>query len=203
MEHTINKYFIPHEGNDHKPHLLRGKAIVTLSILVLLVQVAFVLQRYGALPTSRLLALVLPDALISQTNGQRITNGNLGTLTTNALLTAAAQQKANDMAAKGYFAHNSPDGHTPWYWMDQVGYKFIYAGENLAVNFTDSSDVTQAWMNSPGHRENILNGHYTEIGIATAQGTYEGNPTTFVVEMFGNPASVAAAAPISAASRSR
>jgi hypothetical protein len=106
----------------------------------------------------------------------------------NPQLVAAAQAKANDMAAKGYFAHVSPDGRTSWSWFKDAGYAFSYAGENLAVDFTDSGNVNQAWLNSPTHRANIMNGHFTEIGIATAVGEYEGHTTTFVVQMFGTPA---------------
>ncbi len=95
--------------------------------------------------------------------------------------------KADDMATKGYFAHTSPEGLTPWYWFAQVGYNYTYAGENLAINFNESKDVDTAWLASPTHRANILNSHYTEIGIATAQGMYKGVQATFVVQMFGTP----------------
>ena len=91
------------------------------------------------------------------------------------------------MARYSYFAHSSPTGITPWYWFTKSGYRFIYAGENLAINFSDSGAVNQAWMNSPGHRSNILNINFTEIGIATAEGMYQGQPTTYVVQMFGKP----------------
>ena len=55
------------------------------------------------------------------------------------------------------------------------------------MNFSDSQDVTNAWMNSPEHRANILSGDFTQIGIATAAGIYEGHETTYVVEEFGAP----------------
>lgn len=93
------------------------------------------------------------------------------------------------MALKGYFAHTSPEGKAPWYWFKQVGYKYEYAGENLAVDFTDSQDVDKAWMNSPTHRANILKNSYTEMGTGIATGTYEGSPTIFVAQEFGKPAS--------------
>jgi hypothetical protein len=142
------------------------------------------------------LAAVVSATLVGMTNSDRSAN-NLDGLTVSPLLTEAAQEKANDMAAKGYFAHVSPDGKNSWYWFQQVGYQFIYAGENLAVNFSDSADVETAWMNSPEHRANILDGNFTQIGIATAQGVYEGYPTTFVVQMFGTPApTTVAAAPV-------
>jgi hypothetical protein len=69
-----------------------------------------------------------------------------------------------------------------------VGYKFLYAGENLAVNFTESRDVDQAWMDSPTHRANLLNVNFREIGMAVMEGAYKGNDTIFVVQMFGTPA---------------
>jgi hypothetical protein len=92
------------------------------------------------------------------------------------------------MAQKGYFAHTSPEGRSPWYWFKQGGYVFNFAGENLAVDFSDSADVERAWMNSPTHRSNILNNKFTEIGVATAVGTLDGRQTTFVVQEFGTPA---------------
>lgn len=138
-------------------------------------------------------AAVVAAVLVDLANGDRAQQ-QIGGLTVNPVLTAAAQAKADDMAAKGYFAHVSPDGKDSWYWFKQAGYAFSYAGENLAVDFSDSGDVNTAWMNSPSHRENILNGHFTEIGIATAAGSYEGHPTIFVVQMFGAPAQTAAVA---------
>lgn len=132
------------------------------------------------------MAAVISQSLVTLTNADR-SKSELGTLAINPLLTAAAQAKADDMAKKGYFAHTSPDGTTSWFWFKQAGYSYSYAGENLAVDFGDSSDVENAWLNSPTHRANILNSHYTEIGIATAVGMYQGHETTFVVQMFGTP----------------
>lgn len=182
----FRKYFIPHEGNEYKPHLLRNEIAFGLLALVLIVEGAFLSQAVLLGRGTGFLALVLPNTLVDQTNQTRIAS-NLPPLTENPLLTAAAQKKANDMAAKGYFAHTSPEGITPWYWFQQAGYKYTYAGENLAVNYSDSNDVTRAWLNSPAHRDNILNSHYTQIGIATAQGTYQGQSTVFVVQLFGRP----------------
>ena len=137
------------------------------------------------------LASVISAVLVDLANSDR-TVQKLGGLTVNPVLTAAAQAKADDMAAKSYFAHVSPEGLNSWHWFKQAGYTFLYAGENLAVDFSDSSDVEQAWMNSPTHRANILDGHFTEVGIATAEGTLEGHRTTFVVQMFGTPAQASA-----------
>jgi uncharacterized protein YkwD len=132
-------------------------------------------------------AAIAASTLIEFTNADRREN-QLGNLRVSAALQEAAQLKADDMAAKGYFAHESPDGHSPWYWFQTAGYDFSYAGENLAVDFSESDDVEKAWMSSLQHRANILSGNFTEIGIATAEGMYEGRQATFVVQEFGAPA---------------
>jgi hypothetical protein len=136
---------------------------------------------------------VLPAVIVDLTNEARA-DDSLGSLKRNPLLDEAAKEKAEDMAENGYFAHYSPDGVSPWHWLDAVGYRYTSAGENLAVHFTDSADVVDAWMNSPSHRENILDSDYTEIGVGTARGEFEGYPTVFVVQFFGLPAEAAAAA---------
>ncbi len=127
------------------------------------------------------------SVLVNLTNRDR-TNSKVPELKINPLLEKAAELKANDMATKGYFAHNTPDGKTPWYWLEQAGYQYLYAGENLAVNFLDSEEVQNAWMNSPTHKSNIINPKFTEIGIATSTGFYKGREAIFVVQMFGAPA---------------
>lgn len=185
MKKVLHHYLVPHQGNSYKPHFFGWKNISLVSFFAI---VAFVLALGYPAIISRLnfLASVLPAVLIDEANDNRAIY-NLTPLTYNATLENAARQKAEDMAKYSYFAHNSPTGITPWYWFTKAGYRFIYAGENLAINFTDSEAVTQAWMASPGHRANILNGNFTEIGIATAPGYYEGHPTTFVVQLFGRP----------------
>lgn len=131
-------------------------------------------------------AAVLPAVLVDLTNSARGANGQLA-LARSTTLDQAAGMKALDMATYGYFAHTSPQGITPWYWFTQVGYNFIYAGENLAIDFSESADVENAWLNSPTHKANIMSGNFTEIGIATQEGYYNGHPTTYVVQMFGKP----------------
>jgi hypothetical protein len=132
------------------------------------------------------MAAVLPAVLADLTNAERQSE-KLDALTVNPILNKAAEMKAEDMATKGYFAHTSPEGKTPWYWLDQVGYQYEYAGENLAINFTDSKDVTDAWMNSPTHRANIVKDKYTEVGTGISQGIYNGKETVFVVQVYANP----------------
>jgi len=135
-----------------------------------------------------LISSVLPSVIVELTNEERDEHV-VGGLSRSAVLDVAASLKAEHMAEHQYFAHYAPDGTSPWYWFEQVGYRYTNAGENLAVHFTDSGDVVEAWMNSPGHRANILNREYTQIGVGSAQGTYKGHDTVFVVQLFGTPAS--------------
>ena len=134
-----------------------------------------------------LLSAVITSVLIDLTNEKRFSR-NVSPLEVNPTLTAAAQLKANDMAQRSYFAHTSPEGKSPWYWFREGGYSFRYAGENLAVNFADSEDIVEAWLVSEGHRANLLNDRFTEIGIAIAPGFYKGRESVFVVQFFGHPA---------------
>jgi hypothetical protein len=184
----LKNAFIPHEGNGHKPHILRPRTVAFACLILVVAEVGFLFTASYIVPKTKFFGIIDANALVDETNAARTQNG-VAELNVSPLLTQAAQEKANDMVANNYFAHTSPSGLTPWYWFEQVGYAFSFAGENLAVNFTDSEDVTDAWMNSPEHRANILDNDYTQIGIATAEGTYNGQPAIYVVEEFGTPAS--------------
>lgn len=183
----FKKTFIPHEGNRYHPHILKNEIISVILLVVIIVEIGFFVQIFYVFDKTKFLAAVLPGVLTSITNEER-QSFNLPPLKENPLLSSAAQLKAEDMAKNGYFAHTSPEGKTPWYWFDQVGYKYLYAGENLAVNFYESIDVSEAWMESPTHKANILKANYTEIGIGVAKGVFEGRNTVFVAQLFGTPA---------------
>jgi hypothetical protein len=133
-------------------------------------------------------------SIIDDTNAQRGANG-LGGLTGNSLLTQAAQNKANDMAARDYWSHNTPDGQTPWTFITATGYSYKTAGENLAYGFTTAAATLDGWMNSPGHRANILNTTFTEmgVGIVNIPNYQNSGPQTLVVAMYASPYSVAPA----------
>ncbi len=126
------------------------------------------------------------DKLYQFTNQEREKN-NLPDLTYNDKLATAAYNKAQDMFTKNYWAHFGPDGKTPWDFILNSGYRYEYAGENLAKNFLFSDGVVSAWMNSQSHRENLLKPSYTEVGFAVVNGTLNGEQTTLVVQMFGKP----------------
>lgn len=126
---------------------------------------------------------------ITETNNQRVENG-LAPLKENAKLDAAAKAKAQDMFEKQYFEHISPTGIGPADLAKSVGYDYLIIGENLALgNFENDKKLVEAWMASPGHRANILNVKYTEIGVAVEKGTYEGHSVWMAVQEFGRPAS--------------
>ena len=142
--------------------------------------------------------VLLQSKIIAETNLQRQENGNPSTtlrtglpaLKENAILDKAAAAKANDMFKNQYFEHVSPAGIDPGKLVQNYGYDYIVEGENLILgNFSSEKEVVQDWMNSPGHRANILNNRYTEIGVAIIKGTYKGETVWIGVQEFGLPAS--------------
>jgi hypothetical protein len=182
----LHDYFFPHKRNGYKPHIFRAASIGFIVLGVLVFEGAYFTQIKFVLPHTNFLGAVLPGALVALTNEDRAAS-DVPTVTENAILAQAAQDAANDMATNGYFAHVSPDGKDPWYWLKLVGYNYQYAGQNLAVNFTDSTAVESAWMASPEHHANIVKPQYTQIGIGTANGMYQGKEVTFVVQFFASP----------------
>ena len=138
------------------------------------------------------------QSLLDDTNQQRSANGESG-LGLNGQLNQAAQAKANDMAARDYWSHNTPDGQAPWTFITAAGYSYQTAGENLAYGFATAADTLTGWMNSPGHRANILNAGFTEVGFGIINiANYQGSgPETLVVAMYAAPyAAPAAPAPV-------
>ena len=126
--------------------------------------------------------------LFSLTNKDRAAS-NIAPLALDGKLSQSAQDKCNDMVVKNYYAHNSPSGVQ---WIDTIKKYYPYfnlASENLNVVLSDpsSSTVEASWMNSPGHKANILDARFTEVGFATCQGEYQGKPVIFVVEHFMQP----------------
>ena len=132
-----------------------------------------------------LASAITPEAVIGLVNQARLGNG-LNILEENNKLSQAAAEKAEDMVSHNYFAHNSPKGITPWFWIEKNKYEYVYAGENLAMDFMTAEKEQQAWMNSASHKKNILNPNYQEIGVAVKQGMINGHLTTIAVQEFGS-----------------
>src|SRR3989344_3019321 len=179
--------FHPHHTNNHRPHLLHPQGIAVLvaiflftnSNLKLLAQV-----RGGVLGYA---SSITPQSVLDGINTKRTETG-LSPLALNERLNQAATMKASDMFTLNYWAHNNPNGREPWDFIKDAGYRYRYAGENLARDFGDTNSLIDAWMASSTHRDNIVNPRYQETGIAVVNGTFQGIETTLVVNMFGTPA---------------
>jgi hypothetical protein len=134
-----------------------------------------------------------PASLLQETNIQRGQSSQTALMLNNQL-SAAAQAKANDMAARNYWSHVTPDGVQPWQFIQNAGYNYAAAAENLAYGFDTSAAAVAGWMNSPGHRANILNAQYREVGfgIANVANYQNEGEQTIVVAMYGQPSATAA-----------
>ncbi len=135
-------------------------------------------------------SLLTDEGVLRETDEHRAKNG-LPPLIINPQLSAAATRKVVDMFTDSYFAHESPSGIDAGDLVKGAGYEFIMIGENLALgNYKDDAALVQAWMESPGHRANILNPKFTEIGVAVMRNTYEGRTTWMAAQEFGRPLSL-------------
>ncbi|MFL0197430.1 CAP domain-containing protein [Clostridium sp. WILCCON 0269] len=121
--------------------------------------------------------------VIRLVNVERSKNG-LSALKANNELSKVATIKAQDMIDKGYFDHTSPTYGSPFDMMKKFGISYTAAGENIAYGQKNAAEVMNSWMNSPGHRANILNSNFTEIGVGVAK---DKNGTPYWVQMFINP----------------
>ena len=135
-------------------------------------------------------SVLTKEKIIAQTNFQRYDNGTLTPLIENQKLNQVALAKANDMFKNQYFEHVSPSLVGPGDLAKSFEYDYVLVGENLILgNFKDEKEVVELWMNSPGHRANILNERFTEIGVAIVRGTYNGKTAWIGVQEFGLPLS--------------
>ncbi|MCL5004252.1 MAG: CAP domain-containing protein [Patescibacteria group bacterium] len=199
----IVKIIIPREPYNRRAATLSHEALFLYATFIFLVQfsLSFVALKFpGVLGFA---SNITADQIIGDTNNQRLAN-NLPALKLNDELSRAAAAKADYMFKNDYWAHVAPDGTTPWKFILDAGYRYVYAGENLAKDFQSSDDVVAAWMASKmGHRENILNKNYTDIGVAVVNGTLGGFQTTLVVQMFGSTSASLASNEVSAAPASK
>lgn len=185
MKKTIKKVFYPQIENNHRPYFWHPVSI-SFFVLAIIFLSGIILYKNTSIDDNSLLSDIKSGVVIAFTNNERKDVG-LPELIENETLNQAALLKAQDMASKGYFAHYSPNGASPWSWFTQAGYQYQKAGENLAVNFKDSKTVVNAWMDSPTHKANIVKDGYTEIGIGIAEGEYKGKKALYVVQLFATP----------------
>lgn len=187
--------FLPHHSNNHRPKVLQPQAVMLYVVFFFILQMGF---RVGKFIYPNILGIatnITANDLLSLTNQKRQENG-LSSLNLDNTLSMAAAKKAQDMFMKNYWAHISPDGTTPWQFIEGSGYVYLFAGENLAKDFADSHGVVAAWMASPTHKDNILKSEYQDIGFAIVNGQLNGEETTLVVQMFGQKKSALASKPL-------
>lgn len=188
MAHPFLTLFTPHLHNNHKAKILWPQSVFILLLIFLVGQFSlnhFTKTHPGVLGFA---SQIDPMKIIEMTNSERVHDG-LGKLTYNQELSNAALAKAQDMFSEDYWAHVSPTGVEPWSFITKAGYEYQHAGENLARDFANPKDVVAAWMASPTHRQNILDGRYQDIGVAVMDGYLNGVETTLVVQMFGTTSS--------------
>lgn len=186
---TIAHLFHPRHSNNHRARVLHPEVLGILSLMMVAFVTTLTALTHISPRTSSILGFastITPTQVIEQTNQQRAAQG-LEPLVFNTALSQAATAKGNDMFQHQYWAHNSPEGTTPWVFIKGAGYSYQVAGENLARDFEDTKTMVSAWMASPTHKANIMNPRYQEIGIAVIDGTLDGYETTLVVQMFGRP----------------
>ncbi len=178
-------WFLPHKDTHKKAHLISWEGLVIYILIFMFLQVSFSLVNFSNKGVLGISSNVDAKRLIELTNGERQKKG-LNSLIENEALSKAAHLKAQNMFTEGYWAHFAPSGKSPWDFILGSGYRFTYAGENLAKNFYESNDVVVAWMDSPTHRDNLLSPKYHDIGIAVVEGVLNGQQTTLVVQEFGS-----------------
>lgn len=195
MGSTVHPVF---QGTHQTKRQARPVDIVYAFLILLLAVVGLGLSPAAAfarqyIPNKRPLVLayatnITTGDLLNATNQQRSANG-VAALGLNAKLAQAAQTKANDMANRNYWSHDTPEGNPPWVFITAAGYSYNAAGENLAYGFLTSSDVVAGWMNSAGHRANMLNATYQEVGFGYANAAnYQGQgEQTIVVAFYAQP----------------
>lgn len=181
---AVLHYILPRQSNDHKAKLLHLSTLILLVGLIVFYQFMLVSVPISGARILGYAANISTEEIIELTNEKRLEKGT-GTLRLNSLLSAAAQMKGEDMLSKGYWSHVSPDGIQPWKFFLDQGYKYRYAGENLARDFSNPRAVVDAWMASPSHKENLLSAKYEEIGVAVVEGDLNGVDTTLVIQLFG------------------
>lgn len=125
----------------------------------------------------------MEDEVIRLVNIERAKAG-LQALTKNWQLCRVARYKSQDMIDKKYFSHTSPTYGSPFTMMQNFGIRFSSAGENIAYGQRTPQEVMNAWMNSSGHRANILSPSYTQIGVGLAK---DANGVCYWTQMFIKP----------------
>lgn len=185
IHHLVN-IVVPRSRNGYRPHLIGWHGLTVIGFIGLSGILLAVNQQSVTVLSAE--PSISATDLLRDINAERERQGR-SALVNNSKLAAAALAKGKNMLEEQYWAHNSPSGTTPWKWLQDQNYSYTNAGENLAKNFPSSRSTVAAWMASPTHRENMLQGYYTEAGFAIVDGELDGIRTTIIVALFATPAS--------------
>ncbi len=193
MFKKIYTFLIPHSDNQHNPKILRNNSLFIIAIVLLILQLIFHIFGWD-------ISRVGASTAITSTEIVRLTNierskRNLSNLSYSANLAVAARNKGAHMLQQDYWSHTAPDGTTPWYWILNSGYNYLYAGENLAKDFVDTNSVISAWLASTTHKNNLLSSNFRDIGVAVVEGKLDGKSTILIIQMFGQNKSIAKSTP--------
>lgn len=186
MNGFLRHLFLPHYSNNQRAKLLHHSSVFFIASFLIVTSFFLSLFRTSDSAVLGISVDISSQQLLLLTNQKRAEAG-VRPLRLNNELIHAAQNKAQYMIAKDFWAHIAPDGTTPWDFIHRAGYSYVYAGENLARGFTTPQDVVEAWMASPEHRDNMLSPNYKDVGFAMVEGNLTGEKDTIlVVEMLGS-----------------
>jgi len=196
-------FFFPRVSNHHKAKILHPSSLLVVSLLFVTMQLvlhATPISHFSHSQPSVLgyAAQISTNEVIRLTNEKRAAAG-LPPVAFNQLLTDAAKEKGQYMIDHDFWAHVAPDGTEPWFFFQKHGYKYRYAGENLARDFSSAGAAIDGWMASPSHRDNMLSPKYKDIGVAVVEGDLAGSDATIVVQLFGTLLSDSEPVPIAKA----
>lgn len=183
-------------GRHHRHSKRYAKVYAPYLPLIISIIASLLLSYLGPMLGTRTLAYATEmsvSGLLNSTNSERVAHG-IGALAINAQLNNAAQAKANDMVTRNYWSHTTPDGQEPWVFIDNAGYAYTKAGENLAYGFATSGETIAGWMGSASHKANMLDGAFVDVGFGFANSAnFNGDgEQTVVVAMYATPQSLPA-----------
>lgn len=183
---TLKDLFIPYAGNNYQPHILLPRRVLFYAVAATVTKVIIaglvVLFPAGAWLTPDL--MIQESKRVIELTNQIRQRQSVPALKESSLLTQAAFDKSQDMLIQQYFAHVGPDGLDLSDWIKGTGYRYLVAGENLAMGFASADEVVTAWTKSRTHYANLIDTDYEEIGVGMASGMYSGVDTTMVAQYF-------------------
>lgn len=183
---SLSHFLFPRHSNNHKAKLLHASSLILIAFGLFLFQLVLNYLPKAGVNILGYAANISTDEVIRLTNDRRSQAG-VSVLRYNSQLAQAALAKGNHMLSNQYWAHVAPDGTEPWKFFTNANYRYRYAGENLARDFSNPGAIVDAWMASPTHRDNLLSSKYADIGVAVVEGNLNGVDTTIIVQFFGTP----------------